>query len=253
MKVSNAVPAIVAVRELIATAPPEPSRSVIVGYNWTLVDWDWGTGLTMTPAKGVDGARTTAATGSYTGRPLAELAALALSSNPYERAIGCAAVNAGLNRHDLAGPGGNGLDVPAADTTGRIVVVGRFPGLDERLPAAVVLERDPGPGDLPADAARDVIPGCGHLLVTASAWANGSLAGLLALADGARVTLLGPGTPLAPEIWRTRGVHRLAGFVATDPAGLRRAVSEGAGVRRFRHLGRDVVLDLAAPYSAATG
>ncbi|MDG2284973.1 MAG: DUF364 domain-containing protein, partial [Alphaproteobacteria bacterium] len=156
--------------------------------------------------------------------------------------IGCAAINAGVNRYDLEGLGGNGLErVGGAD--GRTVVVGRFPKLDERLPGAVVLERNPGPDDLPADAAPDVIPGCTHLIITATTWVNASLAGLLRLVDGAHVSLVGPGTPLSPLLL-DQGIHRLSGFVVTDPPAMRRAISEGAGAPRFRQLGRDVSLEI---------
>ncbi len=237
------LPPVLALDELVRGLPEGAARAVVVGWNWTLVEAAEGCGLSATPARGRGGARTTPETGSYAGRTLRALASLARSANPYERAIGCAAVNAGLARYDLAAPGGNGLDPPDGAPEGRTVAVGRFPGLDARLPGATVLERDPGPGDLPADAAPEAVPGCARLVVTASAWANGSLAGLLALAGGAHTTLVGPGTPLAPAVFFPRGIDRLAGFVATDPAGLRRAVAEGAGARALRRFGRDAVLE----------
>ncbi|MDA1311476.1 MAG: DUF364 domain-containing protein [Proteobacteria bacterium] len=233
---------VVAVEALIAGTPEAASLAVVVGYNWTLVEGPAGTGLVTTPEKGVEGARTTGETGRFTGRGLRELAGLARSVNPYERSIGCAAINAGLNRYDLHGAVGNGLELPG-DAVGRTVVVGRFPRLEERLPGAVVLERNPGPNDLPAEAAAQVIPGCARLIITASAWSNGSLAGLLRLADGADVSVVGPGTPLSPLLFDL-GVKRLAGFVVSDPPALRQAIAEGAGVRQFRHFGRDVVLQV---------
>jgi uncharacterized protein len=229
---------VVAAEAFIAGTPMAPSLAVIVGYNWTLVEGPDGMGLVTTPEKGVDGARTTQETGRYTGRDLRDLAGLARSANPYERAIGCAAINAGLNRYDLEGSNGNGLEL-SDNVTGPTVVVGRFPRLDERLPDALVLERDPGPGDLPASAASEVIPGCARLIITATTWVNTSLAGLLRLVDGAHVGVVGPGTPLSP-IMHGHGIHRLSGFVVTDPPAVRRAVAEGAGARQFRHLGRDV-------------
>ena len=233
---------VVAVEALIAGTPEAASRAVVVGYNWTLVEGPAGTGLVTTPEKAVEGARTTGETGRFTGRGLRELAGLARSANPYERSIGCAAINAGLNRYDLHGAVGNGLEFPG-DAAGRTVVVGRFPRLGERLPRAVVLERNPGPNDLPAEAAAQVIPGCTRLIITASAWSNASLAGLLHLADSAHVSMVGPGTPLSPLL-HDQGIKRLAGFVVTNPAALRQAIAEGAGVRQFRHFGRDVVLEV---------
>jgi uncharacterized protein (DUF4213/DUF364 family) len=233
---------VVAVEALIAGTPEAASRAVVVGYNWTLVEGPEGTGLVTTPEKTVEGARTTDETGRFTGRGLRELAGLARSANPYERSIGCAAINAGLNRYDLHGAVDNGLELSGA-AAGRTIVVGRFPGLDERLPGAVVLERNPGPNDLPAEAAAQVIPGCARLIITASAWSNASLAGLLRLADGAHVSVVGPGTPLSPLL-HDRGIKRLAGFVVTNPAALRQAIAEGAGVRQFRHFGRHVVFEV---------
>ena len=218
---------VVAVEALIAGTPEAASRAVVVGYNWTLVEGPEGTGLVTTPEKTVEGARTTDETGRFTGRGLRELAGLARSANPYERSIGCAAINAGLNRYDLHGAVDNGLELSGA-AAGRTIVVGRFPGLDERLPGAVVLERSPG---------------CARLIITASAWSNASLAGLLRLADGAHVSVVGPGTPLSPLL-HDCGIKRLAGFVVTNPAALRQAIAEGAGVRQFRHFGRHLVLEV---------
>jgi hypothetical protein len=55
--------------------------------------------------------------------------------------------------------------------------------------------------------------------------------------------MVGPGTPLSPLL-HDQGIKRLAGFVVTNPAALRQAIAEGAGVRQFRHFGRDVVLEV---------
>ena len=96
--------------ELIRATPDDPTTHVVVGYNWTLVEVAGGSGLAATPRKGAGGARTTTDTGRYAGRPLSRLAALARSFNPYERAIGCAAINAALSRHDLEGEAGDGLE-----------------------------------------------------------------------------------------------------------------------------------------------
>lgn len=225
------------IAEALITGVPEGlSGRVVVGFNWTAVEGAEALGLAATPSR-ADCARTTAETGSYAGRPLAELARLFVSDNPYERAIGLAAANAHWNRDTPDLSEGDGL---SASNAGRIVVIGRFPGLDRKLPSAVVLERNPGPEDLPAEKAAEVIPGCTDLAITATTLVNGTLGGLLALADpSCRITLVGPGTPLCPA-FHGLGIQRLAGFVATDREGCLRAIMEGAGTRAFRRFGRAV-------------
>ncbi|NQW10413.1 MAG: hypothetical protein HQ481_11100 [Alphaproteobacteria bacterium] len=221
---------------LITGVPGVASGRVVVGFNWTAVEGPNALGLAATPSR-ADGARATSETGSYAGRPLAELARLFVSDNPYERAIGLAAANAHWNRDTPELIDGDGL---AASGGGRAVVIGRFPGLEAKLPGAVVLERDPGPNDLPAERAADVIPGCGDLVITATTLVNGTLGGLLDLADpDCRITLVGPGTPLCPA-FHGLGIRRLAGFVASDRDGCFRAIMEGSGARAFRRFGRAV-------------
>lgn len=223
---------------LTAGVPDVPSGRVVVGFNWTAVEGPAGVGFAATPSR-ADGAATTPQTGSYGGRGLAELAALAHSQNPYERAIGIAAANAHWNADAADLTDGDGLTGMASP--GTTVVIGRFPGLDVKLPGALVLERHPGPNDLPADRAPEVIPGCARLIITASTLVNGTVDGLLALAGPeTEVTLVGPGTPLCPGLFRI-GIRRLAGFVAVDREGCIKAVMEGAGARAFRRHGRAVV------------
>jgi uncharacterized protein (DUF4213/DUF364 family) len=227
------------VLEIVADGVPDArSGRVIVGFNWTAVEGPTAIGFASTPSR-ADGAVTTADTGSYGGRPLSELARLTAAANPYERAIGIAACNAHWNADAPELADGDGLtgDTPS----GRTVVIGRFPGLDAKLPGAVVLERNPGPEDLPASAAPEVIPDCARLVVTASTLVNGTVDDLLALATPeTEITLVGPGTPLCPGLFRL-GFRRLAGFVATDREGCLKAIMEGAGARAFRRFGRAVV------------
>ena len=222
----------------IVGVEPHPSGLVVVGFNWTAVEGPRAIGLAATPSR-ADGARTTPETGSYGGRTLDAVSQLALSENPYERAIGLAACNAHWNadRPDLMN--GDGLEIDPSLST---VVVGRFPGLETKCPNAIVLERNPGLNDLPADRAPDVIPSCEQLVITATTLVNGTIDALISLApEGCHITLVGPGTPLCPALF-SRNIPRLAGFVATDREACLKAVMEGAGARAFKRFGRPVIL-----------
>ncbi len=213
---------------------------MVVGLNWTLVRGPAGIGLAHTPARGTAGCRSVPRAGAHCGRSLAALAEFLDSDNPFETALGLAAANAVHNRFDLAAPDDNGLDAldPAA---GPSVVIGRFPGLERRLPDALVIEREPRAGEYAEDAAQELLPSAAQVLITASSLANGSFAGLLRLCGDARVVLVGPGTPLAPALFEL-GVDVLSGLIVTDPDAAPRIVAEGGAVSALKTCARYATL-----------
>lgn len=225
---------------LLAGGVAGRAERVLVGFNWTYVEGPNGAGLCQTPVRGSAGCRSLPAPGTWRGRALADLAALAASDDASERALGFAALNAHHNRYDLEGCAANGLDL--LDRDAPAVVVGRFPGLERRLPRAKVIEREPVPGDYPESAARALLPAASQIAVTGATVANGSLDGLLALArrDAVRV-LVGPGTPLCPALFAL-GLDALSGLVVADRAGAHRVIAEAGAVRALRPFTRPVTL-----------
>ena len=217
------------------------AKRVVIGLNWTYVEGPVGAGLVHTPVRGTEGCHSLPDTGKYQGRGLADLAALMGSDNIFERVLGYAAANAHHNRYDLEGMTTNGLDMikPCVERT---VVVGRFPKVNEKLPGAAVIEREPGPGDYPPEAAVDLIPAAKYLAITASTLSNGSLAGLLALAPASAFTVLvGPSAPLCPALFAL-GINALSGLVPEDLDSTARRVAEGGSVRALKPVGRSVTL-----------
>ena len=213
----------------------------VSGLNWTYVEGSVGAGLVHTPARGTEGCHGLPEPGSYRGSALADLAGLIESDNIFERVLGYAAINAHHNRYDLDGADANGLDMIEARGE-RTVVIGRFPELDEKLPGAAVIEREPGPGDYPPEAAADLVPAAEFLAITASTLSNGSLGGLLALAPATAFTVLvGPSAPLSPALFAL-GVNALSGLVPVDLDGTAQRVSEGGAVSALKPLGRYVTL-----------
>lgn len=216
------------------------TERVLVGLNWTLVVGPSGAGCAHTPARGTAGCRSLPEPGTYAGRPLAELATLVASDNVFEQTIGFAAINAHHNRYDLEGAPENGLDLvePRGERT---VVIGRFPGLDERLPGAAVIEREPGPGDYPEEAADELLPKAEQLVITASTLTNLTLPQLLSLAPKAFTVVLGPSTPLCRGLFRF-GIDALSGLVITDLAGAASVVTEGGAVSALKRHARFVTI-----------
>lgn len=228
--------------DLIRNTPALPVTRVTAGERWAMVETEDSVGLAAMPALAGGGTKT-AESFEYDGllgAPLTRLASGLRHPAGVARSLACAAVNAGIAtpRRAIAS---DGL-LPAQRTAkGRTVVVGRFPKLAEKRPGAIVLEKDPGADDLPADVAPYVIPGAEDLVITASAWSNGTLAGLLRLAARSRVTLVGPGTPMTDALG-PYGVHRMAGFIVEDRERTRSVIAEGGGVSAFKSLGRQVML-----------
>ena len=210
-------------------------KQLTIGTYWILVESDQGTGLVASPKNQISNDLANYYVKKFNENSLYDLALLVQSGDPIERAIGCAAINANTNRYELKITQENGLHLPVAEEQ-KIVVVGRFPNLETKIPTAIVLEKDPGPLDLPETEAINVIPECTQLIITASAWVNGSLHNLLKLVENAHVSLIGPGTPLSP-ILKQYGINKLAGFIVHKPQELSEMITNGAGVKQFKHLG----------------
>ena len=214
------------------------ARRVIVGLNWTLVEGPDGAGVAHTPARGTNGCRSLPDPGGYAGRDLAALAALRTSDNVFENALAIAATNAHHNRRDRTGNPVNGLDLVRANGE-KTVVIGRFPGLDQRLPGAAVIEKEPGPDDHPVSAAETLLPACDNLVITASTLLDGALPRLLELGPQAYTVLLGPGTPLAETLFDF-GVDALSGLIVEDVDALATVIREGGAVRTMKRYTRNL-------------
>lgn len=230
-------------RDLALGVADAEVHRVVCGGTWILVESAGGAGLARLPTPIEPPAAGHLA--GYARRGLKALADLTVSWDPFDMTVAIAAINAAGNRVEPArgttfGEPANGLDC-FTDGDGRLVVVGAFPDLDRRLPGAEVIEATPGPDEYPAEAAGWLLPGCEAAVITASTLPNRSLPGLLEKARGARVALVGPGTPLSPRLF-DHGIEVLAGFVVEDVQGLARAVADGSPPEAFRPFGRRVAL-----------
>jgi hypothetical protein len=118
----------------------------------------------------------------------------------------------------------------------KTVVIGRYPGLDEFAQThqlnLTVLERQPGPGDLPDIACEYLLPDAEWVFLTASTIPNKTFPRLAELARNATTVLMGPTAPWLPELYHF-GIDYLAGIDIADADTLRATVCEGGGVRLF--------------------
>ncbi|HLF97662.1 MAG TPA: DUF364 domain-containing protein [Methylococcaceae bacterium] len=224
-----------------------PVNRATLGLVWTLVESDNAAGLAMSP--GGEALRTLNWPGTLVGRPLPELARWVKEWDPFQAALGMAACNAAINTRRCLPPGeileprqdgDNNLAVFRhflPELTGkRVVVVGRYPGLD-RFAAAhgldlTVLERRPGPNDLPDAACEYLLPQAEWVFLTASSIPNKTFPRLMELSRDATVVLMGPTVPWLAEFHHF-GVDYLAGVEIADRAAPGQIVAEGGGTRLF--------------------
>lgn len=227
------------------SAGAEPVREVILGQVWTYCRSD-AAGLAMSPESRT---RTLPWAGTLRGRSLAELAGWVRDFEPCRAAVGMAAVNAAVNALG-SGPPGPVLEAQPGVPRNlavfehflpqirdrRVVIVGRYPGLEEFVSThqlrVTVLERQPGPNDLPDPACEFVLPEADWVFLTASSIPNKTFPRLAELSREGTTVLMGPTTPWLPDLYHF-GIDYLAGIDIGDAETVRDIVAEGGGVRLF--------------------
>ena len=191
-----------------------------LGYTAVLTDSECA-GVAYTPREDLDhGCSPLREAGPLAGRRVSDLLPYLESRKPIERAIGLAAANALVAARPPASvTGGDILRVLALRPTDRVGMVGCFEPLIAPLQAQVasltIFERsgDRTVGVQPAERALDLLPTCSVALITSTALITESLDALLEAAAGCReVALLGPSTPLLPEVFADTPVTWLSGI-----------------------------------------
>jgi len=228
-----------------------------LGLTWTCCRTALGTGFAQSPGSA---SRVLSFPGTVAGRAATEVAAWLKSWDPFEATVGLAAANAALNTAD------NELMRQATRLTGaapanlavfeyfrprlqrrKVVVIGRYPGLDSVLEGldVTVLERQPGNRDLPDPAAEYLLPQADWVFLTATSLINKTFPRLSELAAEAVTVLMGPSTPWLAG-FADHGIDFLAGVVPVDLDKAFTIASEGGGTRLFGEGVRYAVADIGA-------
>ncbi len=219
---------------------------VIFGLSWSAVELDDGRcGLCYSPA---GSPRDIPWAGSLAGRRAMDMLAWLDSEQPCEVVAAVATLNAILDYAHFP-PAGDGRALHCTQAPhlavfehfapqlagADVAVIGRYPGMqrfDGRFEFRCI-ERRPGPGDLPEEAAITVLPGADWVFITASSIANGTATTLLQLARQATVVLMGPSLCWSAQ-WAAFGVDYLAGVEILDTPALFNIIGEAGGTRIFR-------------------
>lgn len=239
--------------EDLASSLPAGGRTmdVVVGLHWTAVVCQrsgllqCGLASTVVREHGHGEAADVPEAGQLEQRPPRELAKMFAASSPTERAIGLAAINACLPQGSADWvPMNAGEAIARLGGGKRVALVGHFPfipQLRQTVGELFVLEQQPERGDLPAEAAGEVLPRCTVVALTAMTLLNGTYGQLMELAPAeATVMLLGPSAPLSPLLF-DHGLDVIAGTHVHRVEPVAKAIRQGANYRQIHRLGTRLV------------
>jgi uncharacterized protein (DUF4213/DUF364 family) len=122
----------------------------------------------------------------------------------------------------------------------KVAMVGLFAPLVERIRATganlTIIEKNPERLELLSpEAKQQALKECNVAIVTATTLLNNTFEETLGLLGAPRsVVLMGPSTPLVPEIFRDTPVTHLGGAVVVDSAKVLQIISEGGGTPSLR-------------------
>jgi uncharacterized protein (DUF4213/DUF364 family) len=167
-----------------------------------------------------------------------DLAGLVESPSFTEVAIGLATINALLPRNPDQWVELNAEDYLVEHGVNKnVAVVGHFPFINRLKPLVKnlwVLELNPKDGDLPAQAAPEIIPQADLVAITATTLINKTFQGLIELCrPDARVILVGPSAPLSPVLYEY-GINILSGTIVTDPQAVLLGIGQGISFHQLR-------------------
>jgi uncharacterized protein (DUF4213/DUF364 family) len=235
----------------LSRADQQKLKDVRAGLGYTCVllgDNACGLAYTFREELG-EGCGTLAEAGRLIGRDSHEIIPWAKSRHRLKAAIGLATINAVCNTPQTEWETGNittALDVLPYSTFG---MVGEFrPILNEiqkKTDNIYVFEQDvSGDGALYSSNTIPLhLPKCDVVVVTATSLINQTIDEVLSYCGNARqVCMVGPSTPLCPEVFCQYNVHLLAGSVVTNPQQILEIVSQGGGTMSMKPAIRQVLV-----------
>lgn len=179
--------------------------------------------------------------GTYAGSAAVDvLKYLVGDGNALNRAIGLAAANA------LVVPPANETEDREATTYfhlkpgEKVAMVGLFAPLVERIRKTgallTIIEKNPERLEvLSPEDKRRALKECDVAIVTATTLLNNTFEETISLLGSPRVVaIMGPSTPLAPEIFQNTPVTHLGGAVIVDSVRVMQVISEGGGTPALR-------------------
>lgn len=220
---------------------PSESFSVAdvrIGLGYIAVQLNNGQcGVAWTPKSESSSCTHVPQAGTLNGSPAAELLSFLIDKgSSLKRAIGLATANAVLA--SLPRPMASRDEVIASlgiQPADRVVMVGYFAPIVAQIRQTGctlrIVELNPHPGEtIPPEEGHDALANATVAILTGTSVINGTCDELLsALGQPRAAVLLGPSTPLCPEVFAGTKITHLAGSRVREADSILRIVSEGGG------------------------
>jgi uncharacterized protein (DUF4213/DUF364 family) len=179
----------------------------------------------------------------------AKLITWARDRSRIKAAIGLAAINALLNDPKINWDTGNIMEAFKLSPEDSFGMVGDFEPILEKVKTMTdkvyVFEQNPNKGEgLYSDKDIPVyLPKCQYVLVTATSIINHTFDEVLYHCNNAKeIYVVGPSTPLCPEVMKEYGVTVLGGTVVKDPELILQIVSQGGGTMQMKPAVKQVLV-----------
>ncbi len=217
-----------------------------VGLGYTAVEVSYkDVGLAYTFSRDISRRCTVGKeTGEITGRSAKELLGWLRKGDLLSTATGLATLNALLQPYLPESLGKDFLEFLKVGPNDRVGMVGFFPPLIQpirrRCGELLIFEREvnKGKGLLGPEDIRSHIPDCSIVILTATTLINQTFDRITRHIGGAReAVLVGPSTPLLPDIFEKTPITYLAGIQMIDGKKSLQIVSEGGGTPRLMNSG----------------
>ncbi len=187
--------------------------------------------------------------GDLIGKDCAELIPWIKDCSRLKAAIGLAAANAAVNNGQDKLDLGNLMDVLTVKPTEHFGMIGEFKPILYKVSQMtknihVFDEHDTACGEIYSEnAISNSLPKCDVIIVTATSIINHTIDKVLMYCQNAReVCIVGPSTPLCPEIFGKYHVTLLAGTVVKNPELILQIVSQAGGTMSMKPAVKQVLM-----------
>jgi uncharacterized protein len=186
--------------------------------------------------------------GSLIGKSLKDIAELFFDHhNLLNATLGLAAINSAVSVDNLDNISGDVLEHLDITRDEPVLMIGHFAPVEMQLKNITanlsVYDDKYNPDKKDSDAFLQHADKCRVVLITSTTLINKTFENIISKTPNARMrVLLGPSTPLFPDIFKNEGVHMLSGMTFKDNNKVKEIVSQGGGTMHFKKYAQKINL-----------